>query len=510
MFKRIWIGASLIALVVMAVPAYLLLSGSINAKSLSMILNVMTGSGVASPSVELIKGRFSLPEGFRLELFAGDLPKVRFLKFTPAGDLLATRPHAGDVQLLRRDHSIPMDKRLVEKERITLLSGLKRPHGIELHEGWLYIAESNAVGRVRFDSESGQLKGEYEVIISGLTDNGNHWTKTIAVGPDRKLYLSQGSTCNVCLEDDVRRATMYRYELDGSGETRVATGLRNSVGFDWAPWSGMLYATENGRDMLGDDFPPCELNAIRQGAFYGWPYFNGENHPDPDMGEAPAALSAATLPPAHNFRAHNAPLGMRFVRNNQWPKAYRRAALVALHGSWNRSTLDGYKVVSLHWREGYIEERDFLTGFEREGDVIGRPVDLAQGPDGAFYVSDDYAGAIYRVAYNERYDSPDYAGPAQRLKSGPVTAGWTKDEPPEWLGGADAGLMAVRGQALYEQHNCRSCHAPGSGKMALERLNERLNYADVSKILAEPRPPMPIFPLSEEDSRSLAVYLFGR
>ncbi len=501
MGKKIIAVASVIVLVIIAVPSYLLLSGTINAKSFGMILNVMTGKGVESPTASTLKNRFSLPDGFELELFASDLPKIRFLKFTPGGDLLVTRPHAGDVLLLKRDRSKPLEERPEVQDRITLLSGLKRPHGIELHAGWLYVAESDSVGRVRYNDDEGRIEGEYEIIIDGLTDNGNHWSKSIGVGPDLKLYLSQGSTCNVCLEEDTRRATFYRYELDGSGESLVATGLRNSVGFDWAPWSGTLYATDNGRDMLGDDYPPCELNAIQQGAFYGWPYFNGDNQVDPDMGSIPAEYGPAPQAPAHNFRAHNAPLGMRFVQNQAWPERYRRSALVALHGSWNRSTLDGYKVVSLHWNENGIEERDFLTGFEKEGDVIGRPVDIAQGPDGAVYVSDDYAGAIYRVVYG---DAPQWVSVTElNERQGPGAE-------PLWVQEGDLKAMREQGEGLFQQHKCAACHLPGTEKMGLQGLHERLNHTDIEDILLHPRPPMPVFPLSEPERRALAVYLLGR
>jgi glucose/arabinose dehydrogenase len=188
--------------------------------------------------------------------------------------------------------------------------------------------------------------------------------------------------------------------MDGSGEEIYATGLRNAVGFDWQPGTGDLYANDNGRDLLGDDFPPCELNRVVRGGFYGWPVANGDNVPDPDLGDGQAERIRSAIPPVHGYPAHNAPLGLSFVRGDRVPPEYRGAALAALHGSWNRSEKDGYEVVSLHWQpDGGIEQRDFVTGFEVDEDVIGRPVDVAEGPDGAFYVSDDYAGMIYRVAY---------------------------------------------------------------------------------------------------------------
>jgi glucose/arabinose dehydrogenase len=288
-----------------------------------------------------------------------------------------------------------------------LVEGLDRPHGLDLHDGWLYVAEGGAVGRLRFDPATRRTRGSYERVVSGLPSGGNHWSRTLRFGPDGWMYVSIGSSCNVCEEDDPRRATIVRYRPDGSAEEIVATGLRNAVGFDWRPATGELFATDNGRDLLGDDFPPCELNRIVQGGFYGWPYANGDNVADPDFGADHPERIRGAIPPEHGFRAHNAPLGIAFVRGDLAPPAYRDAALVALHGSWNRTEKDGYKVVSLHWEpDGRIVERDFLVGFEQEGDVIGRPVDVAEGPDGAFYVSDDYAGAIYRVARNRGANRP--------------------------------------------------------------------------------------------------------
>jgi glucose/arabinose dehydrogenase len=192
-----------------------------------------------------------------------------------------------------------------------------------------------------------------------------------------------------------------RFKPDGRDLQVFARGLRNSVGFDWAPWNSELYATDNGRDMLGDNFPPCELNRLQEGGFYGWPYLNGDGVPDPDLGaKLPAALEP--IAPVHAFAAHNAPLGIHFLTQPAWQRALgEKTALVALHGSWNRSVPDGYKVVSLHWQDDEIEERDFVTGFLTGGEIIGRPVDVATAGDGAVYISDDYAGAVYRVVLDQ-------------------------------------------------------------------------------------------------------------
>ena len=331
--------------------------------------------------------------GYVISLFADGLDNPRFMAPTSQGDLIVADPGMGAVLLLRKDE----DGDGLADTQIELLTGLNRAHDIALWQGWLYVAETDAISRIRFDAESGAVHGQREIVVAGLPGGGNHWTRTIAFGPDGWLYLSLGSSCNVCIENDTRRAAISRYHPDGSGAQLYATGLRNSVGFDWSPSDGQLYATENGRDWLGDNFPPDELNHIVQGGFYGWPYSNGDDVADPDFGgQLPAGVNP--ISPVHGFAAHNAPLGMTFLRSENQPSSFQNAALVALHGSWNRSTKDGYKVVSLHWNEdGSITERDFVSGFLQDDAVSGRPAGLVEVEDGSIYLSDDFGGKIYRI-----------------------------------------------------------------------------------------------------------------
>jgi glucose/arabinose dehydrogenase len=368
--------------------------GPIPVSDKRVMLDFMLGRGIAPPSEATIAARLQPPPGFRVQLYSAEVPLARVMAFTPEGDLIVSRTRANLVSILDRDR----DADGVADGHRVLFDDLDGPHGLALHDGWLYVAERTAIGRARFDAATGQLAGPYQRILTGLTTDGFHQTKTIGFGPDGWLYLAQGSSCNVCVEKDPRRATMMRLRADGSGAEIFATGLRNSVDFDWAPWDGGLYATDNGRDLLGDDFPPDELNRIEQGRFYGWPHVNGFGVPDPEFG---GQYTGDTLPtdPVHGFRPHNAPLGIHFLRNARVPEGYEQAALVALHGSWNRTTPDGYKVVALRWRDGgSIEESDFLTGFLGPDGIIGRPAFVTEGPDGAIYVSDDYAGVVYRVS----------------------------------------------------------------------------------------------------------------
>jgi glucose/arabinose dehydrogenase len=464
--------------------------------------HLLFGRGGGEPAAETVGQRLRVPDGFAISIWASGLDGARFLRFTSGGDLLVSQPRLGRVVLLTRD----ADGDGRSDGRQTLLEDLNRPHGLDLWNGWLYVGETDAVARVRFDGESGAVSGELERVVTGLPEGGNHWTRTVRFGPDGGMYVSVGSSCNVCEEEDPRRAAMLRFEPDGSGGEIYATGLRNSVGFDWQPETGHLFATDNGRDLLGDDFPPCELNRVERGGFYGWPVANGDRVPDPDLGEGQEARIAASIPPVHGFRAHNAPLGIAFVRGPEARGDYRNAALVALHGSWNRTRKDGYKVVSLHWEpDGTIEERDFASGFESDEEVIGRPVDVAEGPDGAFYVSDDYAGVVWRIG---RGDAP----------AGGTASASTKDAAGEAetpLPAAEREARRARGAALYEANACYGCHEadraePGAVAKTLAGLGSRLDLDAIEARLATPTPPMPLYPLDAEERRDLAVYLMER
>ena len=384
-----------LATVAVAGFVWLFFMGGIAISDRTMLWRMMREEGVEPPSASLISEQLHVPPGFKVALWAQDLPSARLMAPTANGDLILSQPRGGLVVLLYGDRD--GDGR--SDGRQTLFAGLDRPNGVDLHAGWLYVAEATRVSRVPFDAAARQVTGSLQPLVTGLTADGAHWRKTAKVGPDGLLYLGQGSTCNVCIEKDSRRATVMRFALDGSGGEIIATGTRNPYGFDWAPWDGALYATENSRDLLGDDIPADELNRIEPGGFYGWPYVHARAVVDPEFGRGRESLIATARPPAHEFRAHNAPLGVRFLRHSARPAGYERVALVALHGSWNRSMPDGYKVVSLHFADdGRIEERDFLSGFRGAAGLIGRPVDVAEAADGSIYVSDDYAGVIYRVS----------------------------------------------------------------------------------------------------------------
>ena len=444
-----------------------------------------------------VKQRLSAPAGFSISLYASGVTNARVLRFSNTGDLLVSTPRTGQIILLKKDAN--GDGRADESR--VLIEGLNRPHGIDFYKDWLYIAESNGFGRIRFDHQNGKTIGDYQRLVTDIPDAGNHWTRTLRIGPDQKIYVSVGSSCNVCKEPDTRRATMLRYELDGSGFEIFASGLRNSVGFDWSPIDGKLYATDNARDLLGDDFPPDELNQVERGKFYGWPYAHGNRVADPEFGPKNAEIIANSTTPAHHFRAHNAPLGMGFLTDKRLPSQYQNIALVALHGSWNRTTKDGYKVVALSWsNHGQITEQPFVTGFEQDGHVVGRPADVLQGPDSAIYISDDFAHAVYRVSWGEQ---PRSTGLTQ-------TKTHAKTITPELSLNNEDTLADYRaGQNLYQQHRCARCHesAEQPTAIALKQLSARYDLASMEQMLQTPTPPMPTFSLSSDQRRQLTTFL---
>jgi len=461
-------------------------------------------SGDALPDAQLAQ-RIALPPGFHINSYAGGIENARMLRFTPSGDLLVSSPRQGKVFLVERDS----DHDGVADGMRVLLGNLNNPHGLALHQGYLYVAEGDAVLRVRFDAEQRTLLGQPERIITGIPSGGNHWTRTVGIGPDEKLYVSIGSDCNDCIEAEARRATIMRFNLDGSGGEIYASGLRNSVGFDWQPGSGDLYATDNGRDLLGDDFPPCEFNKIVQGGFYGWPFAHGDRVPDPTLGKGNEARIAASIPPAHAFGAHVAPLGMTFYRTPSgaapaaFPPQYDGVAFVAQHGSWNRSKKSGYQVVSLTFNaDGTISEAPFASGFVRDEKASGRPVDVAEGPDGALYVSDDFTGSIYRIAYGAAASAN--AAPAATKPSGDPLAG---------LDAAAIQAASARAATLWGASGCGGCHikeqADAAAYHPLDNLKSRYTIDTLASFLKSPQPPMPIFPFSDEQRRDLAIYLLA-
>ncbi|TYP00294.1 glucose/arabinose dehydrogenase [Geothermobacter ehrlichii] len=337
--------------------------------------------------------RLFAPEHAEIGLFAHGLAAPRMLAFDSRGVLFVSLPGQGRVLALP-----DRDRDGFADETVEFAAGLDRPHGLAFAGGALLVAESGRL--LRLQDRDGDLRADaVRVISDDLPSGGGHWTRSLAVGPDDALYVSVGSDCNACLEEDPRRGTILRFSPDG-GEGRIhAWGLRNSVGLTFQPGTDRLWASDNGRDMLGDDLPPDEINLVVEGGDYGWPFCYGNRVPDPGLGTD--VRCADTRPAAVELQAHSAPLGLVFGAGLAAESSWRDDLFVAFHGSWNRRQPTGYKVVRIPFRQGRPAgpPEDVLAGWRDGKGVWGRPVGLAVGPDGALYLSDDRAGCVYRIVF---------------------------------------------------------------------------------------------------------------
>ncbi|MBT3922304.1 MAG: oxidoreductase [Nitrospina sp.] len=336
----------------------------------------------------------NLPHDVSIHLFAREVPRARHMAFDDQGALFLSQAKEGKVVALPDS-----DKNGEADKKVLIIENRDIPHGlafIQLEEGYyLYIAEETQVIRLKRLAKPFKY-GKPETIIANIPDGG-HFTRTLKI-KNNKLYLSVGSSCNVCIEKDPLRAAISRFNLDGSGREIFAQGLRNSVGIEFSPYTGELWGVNNGRDRLGDDHPREELNIIKQGKHYGWPYCYESKFFDEDFGRSFDCTK--TEIPAYTFTAHMAPLGLAFYQKGTLPKQYNHSVFIAFHGSWNRSVPAGYKVVRLKLdaKGNILSHEDFISGWLRKsGAPDGRPVDIEQSPEGDLYLSDDYLGVVYRI-----------------------------------------------------------------------------------------------------------------
>ncbi|MEX0617167.1 MAG: PQQ-dependent sugar dehydrogenase [Candidatus Woykebacteria bacterium] len=324
---------------------------------------------------------------FEIRLFAKDLTAgARVLAFDKNQNLLVSLPDGGKVIAL------PDSNRDGKADKqITILQNLNRPHGLAFYEGFLYVAQENEVVQYKYDPD--QISASDPKKILDLPSGGGHSSRTIKFGPDGKLYITAGSSCNICEEKDNRRAAMMRADPDGSNFEIFAKGLRNTVFFTFDE-SGQIWGNDMGRDLLGDQLPPDELNIIQKGGDYGWPYCNGKSVVDP-FGKSEERCKS-TISPHWNYHAHIAPLGITFINSGQFPDEWQGDLLASFHGSWNSSVPVGYKIVLLEVEDGkVVAERDFVTGFITGSVAAGRPVDLIFGSGGSLFISDDKSNAVY-------------------------------------------------------------------------------------------------------------------
>ena len=339
--------------------------------------------------------QIQLPAGFRAQIFARDLNGPRFIAFSPDGIL-----HVAD---RGKDRIVALPDAngdgLTDEVRV-VAENLESPHSLVFHDDALYAGVPSGVIRLQDSDGDGVYERQITLIDDYQTDG--HSTRTVIFLPDGRMAVSVGSSCNVCEEEDSRRAAVLIYDgPEATGERTFAGGLRNAVGLALHPDTGEIWATNNGRDMMGDDLPPETIEILNDGADHGWPRCHSGRIEDPDYG-FPGACDGVTGPLVE-MQAHSAPLGMAFYTEGAFPPEYQGDLFIAFHGSWNRSVPTGYKVVRLpldgQTPAGPVE--DFATGWldEETKQVSGRPVGLAVGPDGALYVSDDNGGFIYRIDY---------------------------------------------------------------------------------------------------------------
>ncbi|MGD2162166.1 MAG: PQQ-dependent sugar dehydrogenase [Anaerolineales bacterium] len=337
-----------------------------------------------------------LPPGFEMNIFAKELDGPRFIAFGPKGDLYVAERGAGRITRLPDE-----DQDGVADRRVIFQADLDRPHSIVYQQGSWFVGVPTGIIRLDDNDQTGSADDK-SVIVDDIPGSGQHTTRTVAFIPDGRMLLSVGSSCNSCVEEDPRRAAIVVYEnAQGEGGEIFARGLRNAVGLTIQPDTNDVWATNNARDLMGDDIPPDSLHRVEQGQDYGWPSCHAGQIPDPDLGGAEACQGVPK--PALQIQAHSAPLGLVFYDGSTFPVEYMGGLFIAYHGSWNRTDPTGYKVVFAPFEDSLPngEIKDFATGWldpETE-EVYGRPVGLAVGPDGALYVSDDKAGVIYRIQY---------------------------------------------------------------------------------------------------------------
>lgn len=345
--------------------------------------------------------RLVLPQGFRIDVYAEDFARPRFMLLGPNREvLLSDSVEKGSVYVLQ-----DKDGDYRAETRHKLLEGLDRPYGLAFWKDYLYVAETTSLKRYKYDAKAMKVVGKGEELVPMPDFAKGHWTRTVLFDREgKKMYLAIGSQSNVSPGDDPRRAAINRYNPDGTGHEIFASGTRNPIGLRWYPGSDTLWAAVQERDGLGDDLVPDYFTAVRRGGFYGWPYaYVGPNEEPRNKGQR-SDLVQKTIVPDVLLGSHTAVLDCLFYTGKQLPAAYRGGAFLALHGSWNRAQRVGYSVVFVPFKNGKPagDPQDFLTGFMLGPDkreVWGRPVGLLEMPDGSLLVSEDGGNKVWRISY---------------------------------------------------------------------------------------------------------------
>ncbi|MBK9419950.1 MAG: PQQ-dependent sugar dehydrogenase [Flavobacteriales bacterium] len=337
----------------------------------------------------------TLPPGFHIAVYAKNVPNARGMSLGADGTVYVGSRDAGNVYALR-----DLDNDGHADTLFTIATKLNMPAGVAIHDGDLYVSSVDRI--VKLPDIASHLADPPApvTVCTCFPDKEHHGWKYIAFGPDGKLYVPVGAPCNNCLSEDSIFATITRMNADGTGLEIIAKGVRNSVGFDWDPRDGSLWFTDNGRDMMGDDVPNDELDhLVRPGSHFGFPFCHQGDIPDPEFGKGKNCSDY--VPPAALMGPHVAALGMKFYRGSMFPEKYRNAIFIAQHGSWNRTTPLGYRVmVAWPQPDGSATTDIFAEGWLKGNTAWGRPVALQELPDGSLLLSDDSADLIYRITYS--------------------------------------------------------------------------------------------------------------
>ncbi len=354
-------------------------------------LCILTPASAADLPLE----KLQVPPGFKIELVAR-VPNAREMSLGKNNVLYVGSMKEGKVHALQLDPSYKAGALHV------IASGLNLPAGVAYHDGSLYVS---AVDRLlRFDGIDSKLANPPKPVVvrDDLPKETHHGWRFIAFGPDGMLYVPLGAPCNICdKQDPMKYASIVRMKPDGSGQQVVARGVRNSVGFDWEPGTGNLWFTDNGRDLMGDEIPPDELNRVTKlNEHFGYPHCHAGFIVDPEFGKDHAC--SEFTPPVQALGPHVASIGMRFYTGTQFPAAYHKQVFIAEHGSWNRSKKIGYRITVVTHKDGKaLSYAPFVTGWLQGETAWGRPSDVLVLPDGSMLISDDLAGAIYRLTYRD-------------------------------------------------------------------------------------------------------------
>lgn len=347
------------------------------------------------PDSNLPISKIKLPPGFKITVFAENVKGARSMSKGTNGTLfVGSRDNDKVYALVDENNDFVSDK------MYTVASGLNSPNGVAFKDGSLFIGEISRISRID-NIEKNLLNPPKPITVNdSYPTDAHHGWKFIRFGPDGKLYVPVGAPCNIC-DPKEPYASITRINSDGTGREIFATGIRNTVGFDWNPKTKELWFTDNGRDLLGDDIPSDELNsAPKPGMHFGYPYIHGKSVIDPEFGKGkkPEDYTSAE----YELGAHVASLGMRFYTGNQFPDEYKNQIFIAEHGSWNRTKRSGYRIVTVKVENGKaVSSTVFASGWLQNEEVWGRPVDIEILHDGSILVSDDYANAIYRISYKK-------------------------------------------------------------------------------------------------------------